>query len=185
MTVLLVVMDCTLDLEYYTPTLMLDQFKFSIFINGLVIQSSLILASLLSALVVFRFKRKIFNSVSYGVVMLCALGLVFIWDQNKEEITDVWSNIAVLGVVFLNQLVVIGEFNLFLVYINELYPTQVRIIGIGFIKIFGGLSQTLAALLISLCLNTGFRIMIIFSILAGVCVICSRLLPETFGKMPA
>ena len=117
--------------------------------------------------------------------MLCALLLVFIWDQNKEEVTDIWSNIAVLAVVFLNQFVVVAEFNFFLVYINELYPTQVRIIGIGFIKIFGGLSQTLAALLISLCLRNNFRIMIIFSTLAGVCVVCSRFLPETFGKMPA
>ena len=108
LTIVLVVMDCTLDLEYYTPTLMLDQFKFSIFINGLVIQSSLILASLLTSFLVYRFKRRIFNMVSYSVVMICALVLVFIWDQNKEEVTDVWSNVAVLAVVFVNQFMVIG-----------------------------------------------------------------------------
>lgn len=83
LTVFLVVMDCTLDLQYYTPTLMLSQFKFSIFINGLVIQSSQILASLLTVFVIHRFPRKRFNSFSYGVVTVCSLVLVFIWDQNK------------------------------------------------------------------------------------------------------
>jgi len=69
-----------------------------------------------------------------------------------------------------------AEFNYFLVYINELFPTQVRIIGIGLVKTFGGTSQTLSALLISLCKATGFKIMIIFSALAALCVFCSYLL---------
>ena len=185
LTLVLVVMDCTLDLEYYAPTLMLDQFKFSIFVNGLVVQSSLIIACLITTFIVNRFPRRAFNSFAYAIIMICALVLIFIWDQNKEEVTDIWSNVAVLALIFVNQFIVIAEFNFFLVYINELFPTQVRIIGIGFIKIFGGLSQTLAAPLISVCLSSGFKIMIVFGVLALICTFCTWLIPETFGKMPA
>ena len=96
-----------------------------------------------------------------------------------------WSNVAVLVVVFVNQFMVIGEFNFFLVYVNELFPTQVRIIGIGFIKIFGGLSQTLAPQLISICLSSGFRVMAVLATLAAISSVCACFLPETFGKMPA
>jgi MFS transporter, OCT family, solute carrier family 22 (organic cation transporter), member 4/5 len=185
MTIVLVIMDCTLDLEYYTPTLMLDQFKLNIFLNGLIIQSSLVLACLLTTVLVHRFSRRMFNMLSYAVITLCAGVLIFIWDQNKEYVTSVSENLAVLVVVFVNQFVVIGEFNVFLVYVNELFPTPVRIVGIGFMKIFGGLSQTLAAPLISVCLEGHFKIMIIFAALAVFSARCAYGLPETFGKMPA
>ena len=83
LTIVLVVMDCTLDLEYYAPTLMLDQFKFNIFVNGLVIQSSLIIACLITTFIVNRFPRRAFNSFAYAIITCCALVLIFIWDQNK------------------------------------------------------------------------------------------------------
>lgn len=37
MTILLIFLDSAIALQYYTPSLMLDQFDFSIYINGLVI----------------------------------------------------------------------------------------------------------------------------------------------------
>ena len=108
LTILLVIMDCTLDFEYYAPTLMLDQFKFSIFINGLVIQSSLIIASIVTTFFVYRVPRKKFNSISYILVGICAVVLIFVWDQNKEEVTDIWSNAIVLALIFINQFIIIG-----------------------------------------------------------------------------
>ena len=52
MTISLVLMDFILDLEYFSPSFMLDQFKFSIYINGIVVQSSQIAACVLSCLAV-------------------------------------------------------------------------------------------------------------------------------------
>jgi len=83
MTLMLIIMDFTIDLEYYTPTLMLDQFHFSIFVNGLVIQSSQIFASIISSLLVYRIKRRIFGMISFAVVAMCSFGLIFIWDQDS------------------------------------------------------------------------------------------------------
>ena len=64
---------------------------------------------------------------------------------------------------------------------NELYPTQVRIIGVGFINIFGAIIVLVNPEIINACLSSGFRIMIIFAVLAALSIVCSYLLPETFG----
>jgi hypothetical protein len=70
------------------------------------------------------------------------------------------------------------------VYLNELYPTQVRLIGIGFIKTFGSITAMVSSQIINLCLNTGFKIMALFAILASISVIIYYLLPETHGSKP-
>jgi hypothetical protein len=99
---------------------MLDQFDFSIYINGLVIQSSQIIASIFSAMVVFRFRRRLFGFVCFGAVVVCSMALVFIWDQDKEEEegVDLWGNVAVLAFIFVIEFAITAEFNCFLVYIN-------------------------------------------------------------------
>ena len=64
-----------------------------------------------------------------------------------------------------------------MVYINELMPTQVRIIGLAFIKFFGGVILMVESEIISACLDSGFKVMILFAILAGLCVVASYYLP--------
>lgn len=83
--------------------------------------------------------------VSFGIILISALVLIFVWDQNKEKVSDIGSNVVVLFFVFLIEFAITNEFNFFVLYINELYPTQVRIIALGFIKIFGGVILMLEA----------------------------------------
>jgi hypothetical protein len=40
------------------------------------------------------------------------------------------------------------------------------------------------SLIISLCLSLGFKIMILFSVLAVLSIVCSYILPETLGRAP-
>ena len=101
MTIFLVIMDFILDLEYFSPSFMLDRFKFSIYINGIVVQSAQIGACILSCLVIQKMPRKIFAYISLGVLFACSVVLTFIWDQNNEEVTDVGANAAVLALVFI------------------------------------------------------------------------------------
>ena len=164
---------------------MLDQFHFSIYINGLVVQLSQIIASIVASFIVFRLKRKLFGLISFGAIVVFAGTLVFIWDQDKDEVGDLGSNVLVLCFIFGIEFAITAEFNFFLVYINELFPTQVRVIGIGMIKTFGGSSLMLSALIISACKSSGFPIMAVFSVLAALSIICLCFLPETFGLMPA
>ena len=86
--------------------------------------------------------------------------------------------------VFFIEMVVTNAFNNYLVYLNELYPTQIRGVAMGFIKIFGAVTIMLSSRIVNACLNSGFKIMILFTILAVISVVLYYLLPETFGKRP-
>lgn len=59
-----------------------------------------------------------------------------------------------------------------------------RIIALGFIKTFGGIVLMVDEEIISACINSGFRIMILFTILAGLSSLISYTLPETKGLIP-
>ena len=176
MTLIFIFLDFSIDLEFFSPTFMLDQFKFSIYINGLVVQSSQIISSIIICFLVYRVKRKVYAYISFAVIMVSSIALVFIWDQNNEEVTDVGANAVVLALIFVIQFTITAEFSLFITNMNELYPGQVRVIGIGFVKTWGGTGLMLAPLILDACLSSGFRIMIIFAALAGLCALCySRL----------
>ena len=177
MTIIFIILDFSIDLEFFSPTFMLDQFKFSIYINGIVVQSSQIIASVIICFLVNRVKRKIYAYVSFAIIMICSTVLVFIWDQNnEEEVTDIGANAAVLALIFVIQFTITAEFNLFITNMNELFPVQVRVIGIGFVKTWGGTGLMLSPLIIDACLDSGFRIMILFAALAALCALCySRL----------
>jgi tetrahydromethanopterin S-methyltransferase subunit E len=82
-----------------------------------------------------------------------------------------------LAFIFLIELIVSNEFNFYVVYLNELYPTQMRIIGVGFIKTFGSVTVMLSSQILNACLNTGFPIMVLFAILAAISIFVSWLLP--------
>lgn len=122
--------------------------------------------------------------VSFSVILGAAIALIFVWDQNQETVTDIKANILVLCLIFLVQLVITNEYNFFIVYVNENYPTQVRIISLTFIKTCGAVILMTESSIISVCINSGFKIMILFAGLAVICIACSYKLPETFGKMP-
>ena len=50
---------------------------------------------------------------------------------------------------------------------NEILPTQVRIISIGFIKTFGSITMMVTPYLLKLCVSNGFSIMLLFTFLAA------------------
>ena len=110
--------DCSVALQYYAPTLMLDQFKLNIFINGLVVESSQLMSSLLSCFIVERVPRRIMTMASFTLILACSLALVFLWDQDQEEATDLVANLTVLVFIFVIQFAITNELNFFVVYIN-------------------------------------------------------------------
>lgn len=164
---------------------MLDQFNFSIFINGLVVQSSQLLAGIVTFFIIRKLNRRIVACICFSIILVSATTLAFIWDQDQQQVSDVSSNIIVLIFVFILEFAITVEFNFFIVYINELFPTQVRIIGIGFIEIFGTMVLVGSKSIISLCIEGGIKIMGLFAVMAALCAACSYLLPETKGKQPA
>lgn len=62
---------------------------------------------------------------------------------------------------------------------TELYPTQVRVIGISLITFAGAITLAVSQYIIDSCLRSGFNVMIVFSLFALASVIASFFLPET------
>lgn len=91
---------------------------------------------------------------------------------------------VVLIFVFIIQLVVGNAFNFYGIYLNELFPTQVRVIGLNFIKTWGSLTSMVSSQIINACFNSGFPIMLVFAILAAISIGLSYILPESHGKRP-
>ena len=69
-------------------------------------------------------------------------------------------------------------------YLLELYPTQIRLIGDSFVQIIGGIAIAFVDFIIDACEDNDFSIMIVFCIFAAVSIAISFMLPETFGKTP-
>lgn len=113
-----------------------------------------------------KFKRRTTGIVSYVIILVCSVVLIFIWDQDETEITDIGSNVIVLILLFVIEMIVSNAFNFFAIYLNEIFPTQVRVIGVGFVKTFAAMTSMVASQIIDACLNGGFKIMILFTVMA-------------------
>lgn len=164
---------------------MLDQFNLSIFINGLVVGVSEIISYPLCYYMITRIKRTTVGIGCFILTLICSVVLIFLWKQgDKEGTEDIWSNIGVLILIFVFRFAISVEYTYFYVYYNELYPTQVRVLGTGLVSTMGGVMVTVAPQIINACISSGFPIMIIFAVLSGVSGFFSRILPDTLGKPP-
>lgn len=95
------------------------------------------------------------------------------------------KSIGVLAFIFLFRFAISLEYTFFYVYFNELYPTQIRVIGTSMVSVMGGIMVTIAPEVIDGCISSGFPIMIIFAILSAFSAVCSYKLPETLHQVPA
>ena len=91
-------------LEFYSPTLMLSQFNFTIFVNGLVVQISQLCAGVMSFIMISRLKRRNVAIVGLVILGICSVVMIFIWDQDKEKVDNIWTNVGVLIMLFIFQM---------------------------------------------------------------------------------
>jgi hypothetical protein len=144
--------------------------------NGAAIESAQVISTVFGWLTVYKQPRRLSGGICFFIIMVCSIVLTFIWDQNGTNATFS-ASIVVLIFVFLIELTVSNAFNFYAVYLNELYPTQVRLIAVGFIKCFGSSTAMISSQIINGCLKSGFKIMLLFSILGAVTVFLYWLLP--------
>ena len=97
---------------------MLNQFNFDIYINGVAIESAQMIAAIIGYIFVLKWPRRLSNCISFLVIMISSIVLIFIWDQEETEVTNIGSNIVVLIFLFFIELVVSLGFNFFVVYLN-------------------------------------------------------------------
>ena len=155
---------------------MLADFDFSIFINGLVIGLASAVSYIFSYFAITRAYRKVVAIVSFSIILVLSFVLIFIWDSNSSE-EEEGTNILILVFFFVISFVITVEYTFFFVYLIELYPTQVRVIGISVVTVVGGITISVSDLIITLSKNGNFSIMIIFCSLAAVSILVSICLP--------
>ena len=80
-------------------------------------------------------------------------------------------------VLIIINLVISIEFSFLEVYTTELFPSQVRVIGFGLIVVLGASGVSASEFIINACINNGFSVMILFSIIAFISIIASLFLP--------
>lgn len=162
---------------------MLSSFHFNIYINGIAIGISQILANFSASYFVSRFKRRYTGFACFTSTFICSTILVFVWDQNGNE-SSLTAEIVILLLIFTFQFSITLQSSIFYVYLNEVYPTQARMIAVSTIGLTGGLQTTLSSKIIGYCMGVDFPVMIIFTTLSGICILILRFLPETFRTAP-
>ena len=143
MTLMLILLQCTIIFEFYAPALMLDKFKLDIFINGLVIGVSEILSYPICYFLIMKTRRRLAAYACFAATFLCSAVLTFMWEQEDED-PDIGKSIGVLVFIFVFRFAISVEYTFFYVYFNELFPTQIRVIGTSVVSVMGGAMVTIA-----------------------------------------
>jgi hypothetical protein len=136
-TILMSILFCTICLSFYAPSLMLGEFEFNIYINGLAVGVSQITAYVGSYFLVGRSPRKLLGTICFAVTLACSLTLIFVWNQGSDEDTSTGEQVAILILIFLFELAISIEFAIVYVFQNELYATQARVIGTSIVSLIG------------------------------------------------
>ena len=98
---------------------MLDQFNLSLFINGIVIGFSELIAYPIVFVMISRVKRRTTAYGCFAVTLLCSIILRGIWDQgSKEDTVNIGSSIGVLALIFIFRFAISVEYTYFYVYFN-------------------------------------------------------------------
>ena len=90
---------------------------------------------------------------------------------------DLTNSIVVIVLFFVFRFAICLEYATFFIYFNELYPTQVRVLGTSLVSSIGGIMAIIAPLLLEYCFQVGFPVMVIFTFMSVFCLYYSKQLP--------
>ena len=79
MTLKLSVVLCIISMQFYIPVLMLDKFQLNMFLNGLVFSVSDLIATPACYCLIVYSRRRYLAFVSFSVMIVCSVIVVFIW----------------------------------------------------------------------------------------------------------
>jgi len=123
-----------------------------------------------------RITRKKTAYACFAATFICSMVLIFIWQQDDDD-PSIGSSIGVLVLIFIFRFAISLEYTVFYIYFNEVYPTQIRVLGTGLVSTMGGVMVTLAPIIIQICISGGFPIMILFAVLSALSIFLSYHLP--------
>ena len=141
-TLLVMLLEMSIVVMFLAPALMLDTFKMNLFLNGVVVGVSEFICYPLTYFLVSKAPRRTLAFCSLATTAVCALILLFIWDQSPNASTpSLGSSIGLLCLIFTFRFAASIEFTFFFVYFGELYPTQARLHISTLISFVGNISR--------------------------------------------
>ena len=129
--------DIGLNFIYYGPSMIMARFHFSLYASGMMLGIAQLLPTVIAIFLINILPRRMVSLVTLTVIFIACIIITFMWDQYSKSASSSGTNMTVMLLVCLIQGLTAFEFAFFVLYICELYPTQVRVLGIGFIKTFG------------------------------------------------
>ena len=169
---------------FFAPVLMIDKFQLNIYVNGAVNGISETLSYPMSYFLIPRVPSKTLSYATFALSAVCAIILIFIWDQDSTEPLEISHSIFLLVLIFFFRFAISIEFGCFMVFYNQMYPTQVRVLGTSLGAFVSGGLLTVIPQILDLCVQAGFKVMIMFTALSILGIVCTIPLDETFGKPP-
>jgi hypothetical protein len=85
LTLMLTVVQLSINFLYYAPAMMLADFDFNIFINGAVLGAANISGRIFASLVIKKIKRKTMGILSFSTILVFSIILIFLWRPNDGE----------------------------------------------------------------------------------------------------
>ena len=81
MTIVAIILQCTMAFEFYAPALIIDQFNWSIYGTGVVMGISELIAYPVCYWMITRIGRRVVAYWCFGIALVCSIILFFIWKQ--------------------------------------------------------------------------------------------------------
>ncbi len=185
LSILLGLVGFSVDFLYYAPLILIDNFGFNFYLNGVIINLSELITYFVSYFLITKLKRKNMALFLFAVAFGCSFILLFI---HKNEICseDCWNakNVIELLIIFVMRFAISLEFQIYLIYVNELYPTQIAGIGVSYTSIIGTLPNIFLPELINLSNRYNVNVMIYFCAISIVGLVSSKFIKETQGCQP-
>jgi hypothetical protein len=102
MTLLFVVIEISIEFLFFGPNLMIDEFQFDIFLNGLVLGGSSLLSYIFCLIVIDKLRRRNTAMVTFTVATICFFILIFIWTPKTQETSSsIYAKVLMLATLFI------------------------------------------------------------------------------------
>jgi hypothetical protein len=168
---------------YFLPYLLVNQFGFNYYVNGIFLALFDIINCPLISLNIIYFRRKPVLYATSAAIFLSSFALIF-FNQGKICTFNCWNIALVTEFVLFLLLIFSGGLlmGVLLIYVSEMFPVQVAALGLGIGHLALCLANIIMPSILIMLTNINFPIMVIFCLLVIVFVLALLPLPETLGK---
>ena len=163
---------------YYTMIFMMASFIANVYLEGLIMALAETISTIFISYYINIIGRRTAAIYSF---LICAVSFLLI-AITPIALPHKSAEMVILVLSFFARAAVSAEFNLFYIYIGELFPTSVRNMAFGLCNNIGRIGGILSAHVPFLCSALSINPSVFLSIILVLAAICSSFLEETLNK---